>query len=261
MSVQAAKHSHGLYVVRHHADALGPPVVLVHGGADRSKSFAGIVRRLGDVPVTVYDRRGYGQSLTVGDDHDRFDTHADDLIAILDGTPSVVVGHSAGGAIAMLTATRAPELFLALGVWEPPMAQSEWWPADARRQAMAWGRAEDAEAASEQFNRIILGDARWEQLPEHTRRHLRLEARAFRADMVSQDRVLFELDQLVVPRLLGCGTMQSEEFVGVHQRTAEVAGCDLYVIEGAAHGAHLSHPDAWALFVRATVELGRRSSA
>jgi pimeloyl-ACP methyl ester carboxylesterase len=256
-----AEHSHGLHVVRHHVDAPGPPVVLVHGGADRSRSFASIVRRLGDLPVTVYDRRGYGESLSVGADGDRFDTHADDLIAILDGTPSVVVGHSAGGTIAMLTATRAPELFLALGVWEPPMAQWEWWPADARRQAMEWGRAEDAEAAGEQFNRLILGDARWEQLPDHTRRRLQLEAKAFRADMASQDNLLFELDQLVVPRLLGCGTRQSVEFDGVHQRTAEMAGCDLLVIEGAAHGAHISRPDAWALFVRATVDLGRPSSS
>jgi pimeloyl-ACP methyl ester carboxylesterase len=255
VSYQRVAHPHGLHVVRHHADAPGPSVVLVHGGADRAKSFAPIVQRLSDIPVTVYDRRGYGQSLTAGADDDRFDTHADDLIAILDGTPSIVVGHSAGGAIAMLTATRAPELFLALGVWEPPMAQSEWWPAEARRQAMAWGKAEDAEAAGEQFNRLILGDARWEQLPEHTRQRLRLEAKAFRADMASQDRVLFEFDQLKVPRLLGCGTEQSGGFIGVHERTADMAGCELLVIEGAAHGAHISHPDDWAKFVRATVEL------
>jgi pimeloyl-ACP methyl ester carboxylesterase len=255
MSAERVVDPAGLHVVRHHADAAGPPVVLVHGGADRGKSFAPVVQRLSDIPVTVYDRRGYGGSLDAGAEGDRFDVHADDLIAILDGTPSVVVGHSAGGAIAMLAATRAPELFLALGVWEPPMAQSEWWPAEARRQAMAWGQAEDAEAAGEQFNRLILGDARWEQLPGHTRQRLRLEAKAFRADMASQDRVLFEFDQLKVPRLLGYGTEQSGGFIGVHERTADIAGCELLVIVGAAHGAHISHPDDWAQFVRATVDL------
>ena len=42
----------GLHVVRHHADAPGPPVVLVHGAPDRSKNFAHVVHRLSDLPVT-----------------------------------------------------------------------------------------------------------------------------------------------------------------------------------------------------------------
>jgi pimeloyl-ACP methyl ester carboxylesterase len=259
VSVQPAEHPHGLHVVRHHADAAGPPVVLVHGAADRSKSFAKVVQRLGDVPVTTYDRRGYGMSLFAGDDGDRFDTHAEDLIAILDDTPSIVVGHSAGGAIAMLTASRVPELVLALGVWEPPMTQSDWWPPAARQQTVTWAHSEDAASVGEQFHRVILGDTRWNQLPEPTRRRMRLEGKAFRADMASQDRALFDLDQLTVPRLLGCGTVQPAGFDGVHQRTAQVTGCELMLIEGAAHSAHISHPDAWAELVRATVGLAGRS--
>lgn len=234
-------------------------MVLVHGGGDRSKSFTPIVQRLSDMPVTVYDRRGYGESVVLGADGDRFDVHADDLIAILDGTPSVVVGHSAGGAIAMLAATREPELFLALGVWEPPMSQCEWWPADARQLAIEWGRATDAEAAAEHFNRLILGDARWEQLPERARQRMQLEAKAFRADMASQDRVVFDIDQLVIPRLLGFGTAQSKTWTRVHQRTAEMTGCEVMIIEGAAHAAHISHPDIWAQFVRAAGALVGRA--
>jgi pimeloyl-ACP methyl ester carboxylesterase len=260
VSIQGVPHPRGLHVVRHHADAPSPPVVLVHGAADRAKSFAKVVRRLSDVPVTSYDRRGYGKSLVAADESARFDEHSDDLIAILDGTPSVVVGHSAGGAIAMLTASRAPELFLALGVWEPPMTQSDWWPAAARQQAMAWAQADDAEAVGEEFYRVILGDTGWDQLPEPTRRRLRLEGKAFRADMASQDRPPLDIDRLKMPRLLGCGTAQPSGFIGVHHRTAQAIGCELLVIEGAAHAAHISHPDAWAGFVRATIDLASRTS-
>ena len=121
----------GLHVARHHANAPGPPVVLVHGAPDRSKSFTRLVDHL-DLPVTVYDRRGYGESLAAGAEGVGVDVHAADLIAVLDHTPSVVVGHSAGSAVAMLAATRAPELFLALGVWEPPMTAWEWWPPENR---------------------------------------------------------------------------------------------------------------------------------
>ena len=33
------------------------------GAPDRSKNFAAVVDRLADLPVTVYDRRGYGKAL------------------------------------------------------------------------------------------------------------------------------------------------------------------------------------------------------
>src|SRR5215216_1802867 len=92
----------GLHVVNHHAHADSPRVVLVHGAPDRSKSFAHVVHRLPDLAVTVYDRRGYGKSLDAAWNADRlfsggFAVHADDLIDMLDGRPSVVVGQSAGG--------------------------------------------------------------------------------------------------------------------------------------------------------------------
>ena len=251
----------GLHVVRHHEDAPGPPVVLVHGAPERSKSFTRVVQQLGDLSVTVYDRRGYGESLAAGADGVGFDTHADDLIAILDGTPAVVVGQSAGGSIAMLAATRAPELFLALGVWEPMMTAWDWWPADNRDWAREMGRSTDPEATAESFNRAVLGDDRWEQLPAHTRELLRAEGAAFCADMVSQDSPCFEPDRLQVPRLLGCGTrLISPNFAGVFARAAEVTGCELLVFEGASHVAPVTNPDLWAQFVRATVELAARAN-
>ena len=235
-------------------------MVLVHGTPDRSKSFAHVVHQLSDLPVTVYDRRGYGKSLAAGSEGGGFGTHADDLIAILDGTPAVVVGQSVGGVIAMLAATRAPELFLALGVWEPAMTAWDWWPPVLRSRVDAWGRLAESEAISEWF-RTVFGDARWAALPERSRQLLREEGKAFHADMVSQDAPCFELDQLRVPRLLGCGAMDSEPATfGVHTRTAEMTGCELLVVEGADHVAYLSHPDAWVRFVRATVELADRDA-
>ena len=40
----------------------GPLVVLVHGAMDRASSFGRVGRRLPDVPLVRYDRRGYGRS-------------------------------------------------------------------------------------------------------------------------------------------------------------------------------------------------------
>jgi pimeloyl-ACP methyl ester carboxylesterase len=257
----------GLHVVRHHVEASGFPVVIVHGAPDRSKNFAHVVHRLSDLAVTVYDRRGYGKSLDAGRALDGsaiggFDLHADDLIALLDGTPSVVCGQSAGGAIAMLAATKAPELFAALGAWEPPMVPWDWWAGDEpMTRTMEWALAEDADALGESMNRGILGDERWEQLRDTTKALLRGEGLAFRADMLSQRSPYFDLDHLKVPFLIGCGTASySPKFADANRRLAARTNAELLVCEGADHYAHTNHPEAWVSFVRATVDLAHRSA-
>lgn len=260
-------HPTGLHVVRHHVDAPGPPVVLVHGAPDRSKNFAHVVHRLSDLNVTVYDRRGYGRSLDAAARPDGsfaggFDVHADDLIAVLDGTPSIVVGQSAGGALAMLAATKAPELFLALGAWEPPMVPWDWWLGEAAvERTRRWAAYDDPLQVGEDFNRNILGDERWDGLRDSTKDLLRGEGRAFRADMAFQSAPFMDIDRITMPFLVGAGTLGTPEFVAAHVRLAELAGAEMYVGDGADHFAHLGNPDVWAEFVRATVALAGRSAA
>ena len=253
---------HGLHVVRHHADAPGPSVVLVHGAPDRSKNLARVVHLLSDLPVTVYDRRGYGKSLHAGEGGGGFQVHADDLLDLLDGTPSVVVGQSAGGAIAMMAAVQAPELFLALGVWEPPMVASPWWIGQAAMDRTAvYGDATDPFDAGEQFNRFLLGDERWEALRPSTQELLRAEGVAFRADMHCQRVELVDPRDVEVPMIVGCGTVHAgPEFTRAHRAVDERAGAELFVGEGADHAAHMSHPDIWAGLVRRTVALAAERS-
>ncbi len=262
--VGAMTHRSGLHVMRHHVDAGGPPVVLVHGAPDRSKNFAHVVHRLADLDVTVYDRRGYGRSLDAASRPDGtfaggFDVHADDLVAVLDGRPSVVVGQSAGGAVAMLAATKAPELFLALGAWEPPMVPWNWWVGEeAVERTAVWAHYDDTLQLGEDFNRSILGDERWEGLRGTTQAMLRAEGAAFRADMAFQSEPFLEVDRIAVPFLVGAGTEIPEPFLGAHRRLAERACAELFIGRGADHFAHLGRPDVWAEFVRATVALARR---
>jgi pimeloyl-ACP methyl ester carboxylesterase len=247
----------GLHIARHHHDAIGPPVVLLHGSPDRSKNFAPVVHRLTDLPVTVYDRRGYGKSIDAPDLGGGFDMHADDLIALMDGTPSIVVGQSAGGSIAMLAATRAPELFLSLGMWEPPMVPWTWWSTpEQRERTRSWAEASDPLALGERFNRFILGDDRWDQLAPRTQDLLRREGEAFRADMVGQAEPYIDLDRLTIPAVVGAGSVSYDVgFVAAHRRLADRCGAEFMLVEGADHYAHLSAPDAWVSLVRAAVAL------
>ena len=219
-----------------------------------------MVHRLPDLPVTVYDRRGYGKSLEAAWDSDRsfaggFQVHADDLIAILDDTPSVVVGQSAGGTIAMLAATKVPELFLGLGLWEPAMVPWDFGTGtDAYEYTMALAGYDDPLALGERINRDILGNDRWDALRPSTQQMLRAEGWAFRADMACQREPFLDLDALKPPIVLGCGTVPRHP--GWHRTQALVAerlGAELFVAEGADHFAHTGAPEAWAELVRRTV--------
>jgi pimeloyl-ACP methyl ester carboxylesterase len=259
----------GLHIVRHHVDAPGPPVVIVHGAPDRSKNFAHVVHMLSDMPVTVYDRRGYGRSIpaAVAEDGEilgGFEVHANDLIELLDGRPSVVVGQSAGGAVAMLAATKAPELFAALGVWEPPMVPWDWWAgAEATTHMRAMMGDAGASAMVERFNRQMIGDERWDGLREVTRAMLLAEGPAFHADLACQFEQYLDLSHLKVPVLVGwandVGQDMPDHLRGASRRLAEHCDAETFMVEGANHFAHTGRPDVWAELVRRTVALANRS--
>jgi pimeloyl-ACP methyl ester carboxylesterase len=252
----------GLHVIRHHPDASGPPVVLVHGAPDRSKNLAHVVHRLGDLPVTVYDRRGYGRSVdaawsTDGTFLGGFDIHATDLIELLDGTPSVVVGQSAGGSIAMLAATRAPELFRSLGLWEPPLVAWPFWAGtDGLPETARWAGFTDTRALGEAFHRAMFGDARWDGLRASTKELLRSEGAAFGADMGYQLEQFMDLGQIKPPTVVGRGTVAPDPaMLTSYDLLASHLGAELLVVEGADHFAHTNHPEAWVELVRRTVAL------
>jgi pimeloyl-ACP methyl ester carboxylesterase len=248
--------------VRPAAEAGGVPVVLVHGAPDRSKNLRPVIEQLGDLAVTVYDRRGYGKSVAAGQGDDGkiiggFGVHAADLIEILEGRQSVVVAQSAGGTIAMQAAVERPDLFAALGVWEPPLVGWDWWYADvAWERTMALAAYKDPRQLGEDFNRSIVGDDRWDALQPATRELLRSEGAAFQADLASQGSPLFDLDDLKVPLIVGMGTIAPDpNYLQSHRDLAALTGAGLYVAEGVDHFAHITRPEAWVELVRRTVAL------
>ena len=86
-----------------------PLLALVHGSLDRSAGLLKLSRRLDDrCRVLRYDRRGYGRS-TPHDGPFGIDEQVADLVALLDGRPAVVFGHSYGGNVALALADRHPE--------------------------------------------------------------------------------------------------------------------------------------------------------
>jgi pimeloyl-ACP methyl ester carboxylesterase len=244
-----------------HAEETGPEgaplVALVHGTMDRSTGFERVARRLDDrYRVLRYDRRGYARSSGHPGPHG-CEAHVDDLLSLLDGRPAAVVGHSYGGNVALAASVRQPDAILAVGVYETPLPWEPWWPGTtAGAAAVAAGTEGGPERAAEQFLRRLLGDETWERLPESTRAARRAEGHALVGEMLDiRSRAPWHAEQVTVAVVAGHGTRSQEHHCESARRLAgTIPGAELMVIEGASHGAHLSHPRAFAGLVERVVE-------
>ncbi|MGO8871684.1 MAG: alpha/beta fold hydrolase [Acidimicrobiales bacterium] len=236
-------------------------VVLVHGSLDRSGSFARVVRRLHDLHTVVYDRRGYHRSRDALPLSTGLEGHVDDLLTVIDGRPAVVVGHSYGGDVALGAALRpgGPSPLVAVGAYEPPMPWLELWQPAGGTPGGPDRRWSDPDASAgamaERFFRRMVGDAAWDRLPEETKAARRADGPALAAELDAiRSGAPFDVADLAIPAVFGRGQLSTPR----HRDTvawlaAHAPGAELVEIDGASHGAHLTHPDAFAGFVRATV--------
>jgi pimeloyl-ACP methyl ester carboxylesterase len=247
----------GVHVVHHGPESSdGPTVVLVHGSLDRGASFARVVRRLPELHVVTYDRRGYHHSRPGGIARSLSD-HVVDLVALVGDGPAVVVGHSYGGDVAVGAALQSPGAVRAVGAYEPPLPWLEWWP---RRSASSIAD-EDPGAFAESFFRRVAGDEVWDRLSDHVKAARRADGPALVAELTDLRRPSppFDVAALAVPIVLGRG----ERSRAHHRRAIDalralIPTSEVTEIAGAAHGAPLSHPDAFAQFVRRAVALGAK---
>lgn len=225
-------------------------VVFVHGALDRATSFERVRRHLSDVDTTTYDRRGYGRAVDAVPPARTFEDHVDDLLACLHDRPTVVVGHSLGGDIALTAAVRRPDVVRAVVSYEAPMPWEPWWPTDTAGAAAV--QAGDAAGAAEAFMRRMIGDRRWERLPERTKDARRREGAALLVDLAGlRAGRPFEPADVGVPVVVGVGSESRPHQVEAAPRlVASLPDAELVVIDGAAHGAHLSHPREFAGLVR-----------
>lgn len=235
-------------------DPQAPRVVIVHGAMDRATSFAKLDRRLSDVAVVRYDRRGYAGSVALGPAP--LAAHVDDLLAVLDDQPSVVVGHSLGGVIALVAAERRPDLVRSLLLFEARTPWASWWPKSSAGGAAIAGAADPA-AAAERFMRRMVGDHVWERLPPSTREARRAEGPALLEDLRStRAGPPFDPRAVQTPAVVAYGSATGERHRHAAQSlAATLPHAELAVVEGARHGAHLTHPGPFADLVRRAVAL------
>ena len=251
-----------LHVISRGAASGSSTVVFVHGSLDRGESFRRVMRRLPDVTTLAYDRRGY-QGSRQGGIVD-LGGHVDDLLRLAEAArdessgPLVAVGHSLGGDVVMAAALASPPTFGAIGVFEPPMP----WLGFRRQQAekaRVWpALSPDPAEEAEQFFSRMVGPAAWARLTDEGRAQRRADGPALVADFRSLhgEGPPFDVSQLDVPVVVAMGGPSTRAH---HRRTVEwlgahVPGAQVFEIDGAQHGAHLSHPDHFATLTRLVVD-------
>jgi pimeloyl-ACP methyl ester carboxylesterase len=187
------------------------------------------------------------------------------------GRPVVAIGHSLGGDVVIGAALAEPALFDAIAAFEPPMPWLGF-----RREVGAGGDAragrgmgaarpwpvisEDPGVEVERFFSRMVGASAWAHLTEAGRESRRADGPALVADLRSfrSEVPPFDVTALEVPAVFGMGGPTSRPH---HRRTVEWLGANVpngvvYEVEGAQHGAHLSHPDHFASMTRFVIERG-----
>ncbi len=239
------------------ATATGEPggeteVVFVHGAMDRGASFARVARRLPEVSVTTYDRRGYNESLGVPASSD-LTRHAADLAQVIGRRPSVVVGHSFGALVALVAAQHYRERITSVGCYEPPGRWLAWWVEEGGGSGEL--RPADPGEAAEWFMRRMIGSAAWDRLDPETKQLRRREGPAVIGDLeAGQVGCPYDPSDVVVPAVFAYGAASPPHLRrSAVEQAAEVPGAVVIELPDAAHGAHMSHPDAFAAFARQVV--------
>jgi len=219
---------------------------------DRSSGMLKLSRFLDShACVLRYDRRGFGRSAPHPGPF-TMDEQVDDLVALLDGRPAVLVGHSYGGNVALATTARHPALVRAVAMYESPLSWEPWWPGSTAGSAAVATTGTTAEAA-ERFMTRMIGEDRWNALPERTRAVRRMEGDAMVGELVDLRQVRpWRADDIHVPVICGYGTEGAPHHrTGMAHVADTVAGAQLVELPGCRHDAPLSHP---ALFARLMVE-------
>ncbi len=212
-----------------------------------------MAQRLRDLEVVTYDRRGYARSKDVGAGV-RFADQVNDLLAVLDGRPAIVAGHSYGGNVVLAAAEAAPALVPAAVVFEAPAPWLPGWPS--RTLTTAPGRT--PEEVAEAFMRRMVGDRIWEHLPNVTREQRRAEGATLLTELEALgDARPYRLERITMPVVVGWGTHSAPHLSRAARLLAgELADATPYEVAGCDHGVHLSHPSELAAMIRLAIDLG-----
>jgi pimeloyl-ACP methyl ester carboxylesterase len=243
-------------------EGAGVPILLIPPAGSTASTWGSAMSELARIGrVIVYDRRGYARS--GGDPVRSISVHTADaasLLELLDAEPAVVVGTSAGAAIAVDLAVRRPELVRGVVAHEFPWRFTRHLPAASQIAALGkigafalLGRPADAtEALLRSAYGYRDGSSAWDAFPEEWRHIARENARPALADFLNSIRSYpspADLSRIEVPVLCTYGARSPKSMVRLVKLLSKaIPAATTQEIEGAGHAAPF---DATDNFVRA----------
>jgi pimeloyl-ACP methyl ester carboxylesterase len=229
----------------------GVPLLLIHPAGATASTWGPVIDELARIGrVVVYDRRGYARS--GGEPVRQLSTHTADAAAILEHLripPAIVVGTSAGAAIAVDLAVRRPDLVRTVIAHEFPWRFTRHLPTVSQVAALATIgslvlRRRHGDAAAALLRAAYTyrdGSTAWDAFPEAWRRVARDNAEAALADFrnsIGTFPARAELGTIKVPVVCTYGARSPNAMARlVRSLAAAIPTARTRQIEGAGHAA------------------------
>jgi len=238
----------------------GPPLLLLHGIADRWQTWLHLMQVLVlRWHVFALDHRGHGRSAWAEDGYGA-EAYASDAAAFLEanaGALAVLVGHSLGARSAALVAADRPELVRALVLEDPPLTPPR--PDAVRGVGSRFPEERELLARTRSFDGLVEGlqriyaEADAAENRERARKRSMLDPEVFEAAFGPGRAPVREMDSVLprirVPTLLIHGAPELGGIVSADdaRRVAALVPDLIAVrIEGAGHGIHRGRPVEFA---------------
>jgi pimeloyl-ACP methyl ester carboxylesterase len=245
----------------------GVPILLIHPAGATASTWGSATEDLARTSrVITYDRRGYARS--GGEPPRSMSTHTADAAAMLESLrtpPAVVVGTSAGAAIAVDLAVRRPDLVQAVVAHEFPWRFTRHVPAASQALALiriGWlvlrGRHGDAaEALLRSAYTYRDGGSAWDAFPEEWRRAGRENATAALRDFrnsIAEYPSATDLATIEVPVVCSYGARSPNSMLRLVRSLADaIPTARTHQVEGAGHAVAFDAPANFVQLIAGTI--------
>jgi 3-oxoadipate enol-lactonase len=245
----------------------GVPILLIHPAGATASTWGSATEELARIGrVITYDRRGYARS--GGEPVRSMSTHTADAAAILEylrTPPAVVVGTSAGAAIAVDLAVRRPDLVQVVIAHEFPWRFARHLPTISQAAALLKigslvlrGRQSDAaEALLRSAYTYRDGASAWDAFPEEWRRAGRENARASLRDFrssIGEYPSAADLASVEVPVMCTYGARSPDSmFRFARSLASAIPTARTHRIEGAGHAVAFDAPTDFVQLIAGTI--------